>query len=358
MSISGMLPKIFVPTFEMKVNGAKLPLMIARNISQVSVTQDLDPPDKFNIQFNDPELTLIDPQTGVFTEGSLVKISMGYIGNTEEMITGEISALAVNLSNSGPTTVSADGFDLLHRLSRGVHYHTFAGQKPNSSIPDSDIALKFAAEMGLKSSVDPTPARNEPRTQNYETDLAFLKKIAQENGYSLWVEGDTLYFKSQRPAPNSVQLEWGKTLTSFSPRLSISGQVNTVEVRRPADSAKKPSLSGSAQRSSKAKSLLAPTGQKQLDRGSGGQSKLVIIRASVSSAAEAKTHAEEAMSQQEQDLISGSGTCVGYPDIRVGTELQLSGIGRFDGVYVVGQATHSIGGSGYQTSFQVNRKVK
>ena len=40
--------------------------------------------------------------------------------------------------------------------------------------------------------------------------------------------------------------------------------------------------------------------------------------------------------------------------MRVGAKLELSGIGRFAGSYLVTTVTHSVGANGYQTSFEVN----
>jgi uncharacterized protein len=98
---------------------------------------------------------------------------------------------------------------------------------------------------------------------------------------------------------------------------------------------------------------LAPTGRQQLAQGSGGRSELVIADAPVASAQEAQAHAAALLALQQQTIVTASGTAVGRPDLRVGSTLELSGVGRFDGSYFVEQVTHSLGAGGYQTSFQV-----
>jgi len=350
MPLIELLPDIFVPTFEIKVSGLPLEQKIAKSILDVSVTQHLNPPSQFGFRVNDPRLELINAQGGIFTEGSRVEISLGYVGNTREMIVGEISALAADFPNSGPATLQVDGFDFLHRLTRGVFYRRFEGSTPNSGPPDSQIVSQIASEMSLTPSVDATPARAEPRVQNYVTNLAFVEELARANKYFLWADGEILYFKRECPAPNTMSLKWGETLLSFSPRLSTAGQVNTVEVRG-WDAIQRQSFSARAQRSDA--SALAPAGQQQIARGAGGDSILVITDAPVSSAQEAQAHAEAALAEQRQTLIAGGGASIGQPEMRVGTLLELSGIGRFDGRYVVEQVTHALGGGGYQTSFQV-----
>jgi phage protein D/phage baseplate assembly protein gpV len=352
MPITQPISKIYVPTFEMVVDRRPLELDIAKTILEISVTEDLNPPSQFSFRLNDPTLKLISKQDGRFTEGKRVEISIGFVGNTRKMIVGEISAVMADFPSSGPATLEVQGFDLLHGLTRGTIYRKFEELTPNSGVSDSDIVSQIAQEMKLNPSVDSTPKRSQPRVQNHQTNFTFLQELAKANGYFFWVDGDTLYFQKQPPA-NTIQLEWHKTLMSFSPRLSTAGQVNAVEVRG-WDPMQKQSFAVRVPRSKAATAQLSPTGQQQIARGSGGQSVLFITDARVTSEQEARDLAERILADQQQTVISGSGTSVGLPDLRAGTILELTGIGRFDGSYLVTSATHTVGDGGYQTSFQVN----
>jgi phage protein D len=316
----------------------------------ISVTLQLDPPNQFSFRINDPTLALIDREQGIFAEGSRIEISLGYVGNTQKIIVGEIAALDADFSSGGATTIEVQGFDLLHRLTRGTCYRTFDGPSPDTGIADSDIVMQIASEMNLTPSVDKTPARTEPRVQINETNLAFLERLTGPDGYYLWVDGDTLYFKQSRLPVDKIPLEWHKNLLSFSPRLSTTGQVNVVEVRG-WDPGPQQAFSGQAQRSDS--SYLSRTGTQQLSQGSGGQSQIIITDASVSSASEAEAFAESFLSNQQQTLITGSGATVGNTAIQVGTYLILSGIGRFNGTYMTKQVRHTFSSSGFQTSFEV-----
>lgn len=351
-----LLPDVYVPTFDMVVGYAPLPTLVAKSILDISVTEHLSPPSQFSFSLNDPKLDFIKKEGGLFTEGIRVEISLGFVGNTRRMIVGEISGLTASFPSSGPATLQVEGFDLLHRLTRGTIYRTFGGPDPNSGIPDSQIVTQIAGEASLTPSVETTPARNEPRVQNHKTDLAFLEELAGANGYYLWIDGDTLNFKSAPPTAETISLERGKTLSSFSPRLSTTGQVNAVEVRG-WDPIQKQPISARVQRSGAASQALAPSGQQQVAQGTGGRSERVIESAHVRTAQDAQTIAERILNEQNQSLITGSGTSAGPPDLRVGTILDLSGIGRFDGEYLVEQVTHSIGSGGYQTSFQVKARL-
>jgi phage protein D len=351
MPLLSLLPDIFVPTFELSVNYVPLPPPIAKQIVDLTVTQHLNPPDSFSFRLNDPTLALVEATGGLFTEGSRVELSLGFVDNTKRLIVGEISALTADFPADGPITIQVEGFDLLHRLTRGTVYRTFEGPTPGSGLPDSQVVTQIAAEMQLVPSVDTTSARTEPRTQNNATNLAFLEELTNANGFFFWVEGDTLFFKKERPAPTTITLERGKTLLSFSPRLSTAGQVNTVVVRG-WDPVQKQTFSVQVQRSGGG-AALAPTGQQQLAQGTGGKSELVVNDAPVANAQEAQAYGEALLAAQQQTVVTANGSCVGNAELTVGSLLEVTGVGRFEGTYVVEEATHTLGSGGYQTTFQV-----
>src|SRR5215467_14437908 len=134
-----LLPDVYVPTFQITVDYVPLNTLIAKSILDVSVTEHLGPPSQFSFSLNDPKLQFIKKQGGLFTEGKRVEISLGFVGNTRRKIVGEISGLTATFPSSGPATVQVEGFDLLHRLTRGTINRIFGGPNPNSGIPDSQI---------------------------------------------------------------------------------------------------------------------------------------------------------------------------------------------------------------------------
>ena len=355
-SALSIFPDVYVPTFEIKVGGIPLEAAMAKTILEVSVTEHMNPPSEFSFRLNDPTLKFINKTAGVFVEGTRVEIALGYVGNTEKMIVGEITELTAEFPDSGPATLEVYGGDLLSRLTRGTSGRRFGEATSDGAAADSDIVTKVAQEMNLTASVDVLSPRAASRVQNHVTNLAFLESLAEANDCTLWVEGDLLHFERQAPAAGTVQLEWGKTLMSFSPRLSTAGQVNAVEVRG-WDPVQRQSISGRAPRESSVNSNLAPSGQQQIARGAGGQSELVIQDSSASSTQEAEARADKILSELQQGLITGNGTSVGRPDIHAGTLLDLRGIGRFEGNYVVRRVTHTVGGNGYQSSFDVTLQV-
>jgi phage protein D/phage baseplate assembly protein gpV len=351
MVSSQPLPDVYVPAFEIKVGGRKLESSIAKSIMEITVTEHLSGPSSFSFRLNDPEFELIDEETGPFTEGTRIEIHLGFVGKTRKMIVGEISALTADLPSSGPAVMEVQGFDLLHLLSRGTVYRQFGGESPGSGLPDSEIVSQIAAEMQLQPIVKKTEKRVSPRIQNNETNLDFLQRLAQLNGYVLNGDSDSIYFGPVRTR-ETIPLEWRKNLVNFSPRLSTAGLVNEVIVRS-WDPIRKQAILVSLTRDSANTVSLSPAGLKQVSKGSGGRSQRVIDVA-VSTFLEAKAIAESTLQNQQVTAIAGSGTCLGDPAIRAGGKLELSGIGRFTGSYFVTRVTHTMGEGGYFTSFEVN----
>ena len=348
---AGGLPKVYVPSFEVKVAGVPLPEPVARRVTYVAVTESQDPPNDFGLQFYDPELSLIEAAGGPFVEGARVEIDLGYVGHLRPMFSGRITSITAQFPESGPPVVDVQGTDDLHKLTRGTAHRRF-------EEADGDIVRQIAQRMmGLRVDVDDTPPRTGPRVQMHQSDYDFLQDLAALDSYAVWVEDGTLFFKKTRPTRGEpLRLEWGRTLQSFTPRISTAGLVKKVVVKG-YDPNQKQGFTGVAEASSKLRRLpfgLSPSGLLDVESGSGGRSERVIEGVPVTSKAEADEHAAAILNQIWQGAVTGSGTSPGHPEMRVGTILALSGIRRFSGDYVVTRVTHSIGEGGYQTAFEVN----
>lgn len=77
------------------------------------------------------------------------------------------------------------------------------------------------------------------------------------------------------------------------------------------------------------------------------------VKAKVSSIAEAKKLAEKRLRLQNKHAKTASFTCPGNPALVAGVTVMLEGWGYWDGKYIVKQAVHTVGGSGYTTQITV-----
>jgi phage protein D len=72
---------------------------------------------------------------------------------------------------------------------------------------------------------------------------------------------------------------------------------------------------------------------------------------------QAMARARDILANRFREMLTCSATTVGLPDIRAGRNVIITGVGsRLSGTYFIKQSTHSIGESGYTTSFNARRE--
>ena len=82
------------------------------------------------------------------------------------------------------------------------------------------------------------------------------------------------------------------------------------------------------------------------------------VRTPITSQEEADELAREIFNSRALELVTGSGSTIGIPDLRAGQVVELLGVGdRFDGEYYLTQTTHTIGSQGYRMNFSVRRNA-
>ena len=341
------------PDFAVRIEGIPLAAPVLKSIMNVTVNQFADGSSSFSLQVNDPSFQLTDTVKGFFSEGKRVEIAMGYVGRTRSMIVGDITAISVDLEESGGFTLNAQGFDRLHAATRGTKYREFRDDQT-----DSDIVSEIATALKLTPSVEKTKARNDRQIQNNKSDLDFLESLAKINGFDLWVDGDVLNFKKERSIQTATVAR-GRDLISFSARLSTAGHVDSIEVRG-MNTSEKTAFHASAEAGQVPdySARLSETGRTQVSSGGSGKTKRVIhTNCRVSTIDEAKNLAEAMMRNQRRDLLTANGSVVGNQEIRAGGLLKIENIGRFSGSYVVETADHTIGSAGYRTSFTLRSNL-
>lgn len=342
---------VMVPDYALAIEGVPIPAAVLRSIMAVSVTQVANEPASFSLQVNDPKLKLIDAVSGLFTEGSKLAIALGYVGNVEPVIEGEISSVAVELDEGGGLTLAIEGFDGLHAGTRGTRYREF-----RDGQTDSEIVQQIAADLRLPAVVDPTGPRSDRRVQANVSDLAYLQQLATDNDFQLWVDTGALFFKRVRLAP-PASVARGSDLISFSAHLNTAGHVSAVEVRG-WDAGQKVPFAARATISLAQNYLsrLSLTGLAQI-RGGADSERVIYADGSVRTIDEAQRLADATLARQRRNLLSAEGSALGNPAIRVGSLLGLSNLGRFSGCYTVERARHTIDQNGYRTFFDMGQQA-
>jgi phage protein D len=82
------------------------------------------------------------------------------------------------------------------------------------------------------------------------------------------------------------------------------------------------------------------------------------ITAKVSNSAEAKALAQKHLRMHNKYAKTASITLLGNPKVLAGVNADLENFGAFNGKYVVKQATHTVGSSGYTTKVELRCTVE
>jgi phage protein D len=345
----------FTSAFRIQVDGKDLLTNYYMEIASVQVDNTLKGADRFaftvNSTFNFETREFEHLQT-TFAFGQPVEIYMGYTGNLplKLMLRGMITSVQTSFPTSGLPQINVSGYDLSYPMTKGKRSDNWTDQT------DTDVVKLIASRYGLDTKTEDTKVKQPKTEQSQESDFQLLEKLAERNGFEMYVYDKTLYFQAPKNnVPAIVTLEWGKGLVSFAPEINISEQISKVEVRG-WDVQKKTEILGVA------KSGDEPG--REVGRRSGAEYvKAVVkdddaaslkIRLPVFSKQEAEQRAKAILKKRAEMLVQGSGESIGLPEIMADTNVELKGLGRmFSKTYYVDQSTHTISTSGYKTTFKV-----
>lgn len=343
-----------VPAFAVRINGKALPMEARADLTAVSVCQDIDAPDMFTlrlINWDMPRLKVTWSDDALFVEGNQVAIDMGYVDHLTPLITGEITGLEPAFESGETPALTVRGYDRSHRLMRGRKTRSFTAMK------DSDIAAQIAGDLGLTAQVEDTGVVHDYVLQHNQTDMEFLQRRAHRISYRLNVKDKTLYFQ---PVPETeggeLTLSPDRDLLAFYPRLTTLPQVGQVSVRAWNPQEKAPIVG-------QTNNGIAPMGgstpgPSAADNAFGPSHTADVIHP-VFTQAEADQVAQGQFKERALSYIQGEGQCIGSPDLRAGTVIDIANIGaRFSGPYYITSATHTYTPSqGYRTAFTVRRNA-
>ncbi len=382
----------YVPAFEIRVRGRKLPRDVVRDVMQVTYKDIVNEIDSFELTINNWDAKARDFKyvgiegrigdaderaiyLGIFNPGAVAEIWMGYSGNLRLMMSGQITTLEPNFPANGAPTLVVRGLNVLHQLRRKQHTD-FWPKDGRSEVYDSDIANEIGQltdggekRFPLTIRINDEARKNAEPPQHYvmqknEYDIVFLLMRARRHGYVVVLEEfeekgqrqKRLYFgpsEGKTPGERDVTyvLEWGKSLIQFKPTLTTAKQIDSVTVCGWNRRTKEPIAETETR---KKIGINADLGE--IDP-SVNQRQEVITDKPVYSTPEAKALARDILKDQLRNMVKGSGATVGLPDLRAGRKVFINGLGDwFSGTYFVTETTHTIGDSGYQTMFDARRE--
>jgi phage protein D len=349
----------YVPRFEIKIEGSKLPPALANSIMDISVVEKINEGARFTFKVHD-EFDMKDEKFKwldhkLLDVGSKVAISMGYGSDLEEMMTGKITDLSPVFFTGEPPSITVSGYDLTYEIMKTWS----SGAHPFKNMTVSDIAGQIAKKAGLKAVMDKTTEKVNRTKANNVTYLAFLQEQADNEGFQLRIDRDTLYFKKPEDDKKEIYtLVLGKDIISFKPKMNTSQILPEVEVRGHDSNNPAKAIVGKAKAGSERTQESGRQTASQWAKKKTKTEKKVINNAMLESVNQANNRALAVLNRANDTFIMGDVECVGIPKIRAGVCIKLEKMGeRFSGKYYVVGTTHKIGESGYRTTFEVKRNA-
>lgn len=359
-----MTAEYFAPEFRVELKGASLAADVTRNITDISVTLAADAIDSLRLTLANPYPAMRWTHTNdsrLFLEGTPIKVWMGYAdAPLALMFDGELTGMTPSFPESGSPTLAVEGYSRLQRLQRRSDLITLR------DATDGAMVDRIAQASGLSTQVEDPGTRHPQLTTGKQCHLKYLMERAGAVGREVWVQGTVLHFAKPRATGRpAYTLVWGRTrdsftpgslpLQRFSPTLDMRKQVSAVVVRGQDPLTRKVIEGRAAAGSEDLKLGGAQTGAQAAAKAPGGAAEMVVVDEPVTSHAQAEARARALYNDRVMEFIRGSGSTLGIPGLRPGTVVTLDGLGRFNGRYYVTQSTHSIGGGGYSTSFEVRK---
>ncbi|MDC7220331.1 MAG: hypothetical protein PQJ59_10340 [Spirochaetales bacterium] len=336
------------PTFIVYINGTRLGVEHEASVRQILVKDEMGAPSSCRLILSDMDRQWVDSSD--FDPAQNISVLLGFKDAVEEVFNGEIIECEVILKKQADATVIIECSNKLHRLFQVKKHRNF------NEITDEDIVAEIAGEYGLSVDTDALSTEHIIRVQQGITDYEFMKKLAADYHYRLWIKEDTLYLKEETEGDEDIVLEWGKTLLDFRGKQATKKLFTQVEVV------------GWDNMSGEGFSVVADPDMVTQRVGTGdlglslvaenfGDRSVVFLDDDIADEQSAEERAVNILSGNSWGYKNAQAVCEGDNRILAGSTVEIKETGnRFSGTYRVKRAVHNFhASSGYRTNCELER---
>lgn len=359
--MSAALADVYVPDCEVSLEGGLIPAALRASLMSVRFDESIEGADRVEVQFANQGLAFLDHP--LLQLKNRLELSLGYRpGDLSHVFKGDVTGVDPHFPANGMPTVTVSAHDFMFRLTEGNKQRAFPWY-----LPDSVIAAIVAAENFLITEPDPAAAlvgalnvfNQRPRYQFRRNDYRFLRGIAAEYGFDMWVDGDFMNFKLLLPGlpPPQIDLNWGSSLVDFAPKHTSIGQIVAVTFKVYVQQIKTSfGITVKWDGDSIGVRVMPAMFAEQLET---VESTISFPDIPLDSPVDAIKYVLGEIRRRVNNRTTGKGTAIGDPRLRVGQVLTLSGIGQglSGSTYRLTSVSHTFDGSGYKTAFEVRREL-
>lgn len=296
------------------------------------------------------QLLYLDGSTVDF--GKKLKVAIGADPDQRTIFSGWVSAIEAIFQEAHEPEVAFFAEDKLMTLRMTRRMKTY------EQVSDADIARAIASEHSLTPEVDADGPTYDLVQQWNMSDLAFLRERARKIQAEIWIEDDSLCFKTRnRRNATELTLVQGNDLIEVRARADLAHQRTKVKVSG-YDANRREMIDEEADEDAiRAEISEGLTGPAILQRAFGERVSYRVREAPLKSA-EATEWARAEMLRRARGFVSVSGVTRGSADMIVGSLLTLDRVGHpFEGQgYYVTRVCHTYDlHDGFRTHFEAER---
>ena len=279
--------------------------------------------------------------------GATLEVEGGYV-KKKQLFFGYVDEVAVSYSSSAPPSISVAGIDGLGFLMSCREPEYWKNQKPAEMVKklfQKAVSVGFAQKTKIGRLPDFVVEDVKEKIDDYK----YLRLLSERCGKNLMaLNGELIFDDLLTNTTPILSLTVGSGLLEFQKRMSLRGQVGKVEITG-ADVEQK------AIRGEASKVTVKGTGETASQTAPEFQ-KTVVSETSyyVHTVEECQELAQAKLNRLALNYVSGSGTCLGIPELIPGRFLTIKGLaGDTVGDYFITKVRHQFGSGGYLTQFEV-----
>lgn len=355
---------------------------------QVNISQDIAP-DLLAFSYSDKEtdeadeisLTLKDPDGkwagswkpdgGERIEAAIITSSTDDIENLIGLVTGREQAAPSRLpcgkfhidsqrTSGSPRVMEIKGISIPLNTPIRKKLKTKAWEK--TTLKAIATAIAKANSVGLIWDSQENPAYDR-QDQKRETDLKFLSRLCKDNGLSIKASSDRIVIFDQASYEKKTSVKTyilGQSAIiswDFETQQSETYKSVTVSYRDPRKKKRGSAGSHKTSRTTTATAGKNPAVHEYTytDPEADANGQEYSLKKRATSIDEARRLARAKLRELNQRKITGTLTVVGDVETVAGVVITCIGFGSFDGNFIVEEAHHTVGASGYTTQLRLRR---
>ena len=330
-----------VPSIKININGVDILNILKASVSQIRVDLSLKEASSasFTIEnaYQLATRSFLAKIKAVLMLGSVVSVEFGYGSSRTMVFKGFISEITTEYNDAPSIQVTA--LDAVRLLMMNRKQNQRYEEKTYAAIVKS-VMQKYINLCSNFSNVETSADNLEGVTQN-ESDFDFLQELAAKANKEFFLFAGDVYFRTpQKKEKEIMTLEWEKSLISFQLRESYC---NEKIIAQGLDAKRQVKVEATevVKSENSFPILLTP-----LD--------VVSQHADIVEQEKIQKKAKALKREKENSLKSGSGSCIGLPELVPGRFVYISGINGVgkEKIYLK-SVQHSFGESGFTTNFTI-----